>query len=211
MRMLIFAAALVLAGCATAVSDSLDRRGVDAKAMLIERVTTARANAATAGDAAAKAGAALGAIAGLDGPQLARALDAARAAGQDAALAAQDFRLSVDTVKTAGERYFREKEEELSLMKTSEEALRAAQSELAAIDDAHRAFLGAADAANLRLSPALSLHDAEVTTLRRNATSGVAAQSRAATRAAAIRASAEAQDSLAAAAKAADRYLEALK
>lgn len=211
MRMLIFAAALALAGCATAVNDSLDRRGIDARTTLIDRITTARDDAGKAGAAVGNAGAALGAIAGLDGAALSRGLDQARAAGQDAALAAQDFRLSVDTVKAAGERYFREADEEMSLMKTSEDTLRAAQAELTAIKDAHLEFLGAAGAARLRLSPALSLYDAEVTALRRNATSRIAAESRAADRAATIGAVAEAQGGLVAAAAAADRYLDALK
>ena len=95
-------------------------------------------------------------------------------------------------------------------MKTSEETLRAAEAELSAIDAAHRAFISAADAAKLRLSPALSLYDAEVTALRRNATSRLFADSRAGERASAIAASTEAQDGLTAATAAANRYLEAL-
>lgn len=211
MRMLIVAAALALMGCATAVNDSLDRRGVDAQTMLAERVTTTRADALEAGAQIRKAGATLGAIADLDGAALARQLDQARAAGQDAALAAQDFRLSVDTVKAAGERYFREAEEELSLMKTGAEEINAAEAKLAAVAGAHRDFIATADAAKLRLSPALSLHDAEVTALRRNATSRIAAEARAGERASALRAAESAGDGLAAAASAADRYLDALK
>ena len=211
MRMLLVAAALALAGCATAVNDSLDRRGVDAQTMLAERVTTTRADALEASAQIRNAGAALGAIAELDGAALARQLDQARAAGQDAALAAQDFRLSVDTVKAAGERYFRQAEEELSLMKTGEEEIKAAEAKLAAVAGANRDFIAAADAAKLRLSPALSLHDAEVTALRRNATSRIAAEARASERASALRAAESAGDGLAAAAAAADRYLDALK
>ncbi len=211
MRMLIFAAALALAGCATAVNDSLDRRGVDAKTMLTERVTAARADAVEAGAAFDKAGAALGAIEGLNGAELARQLDQARAAGQDAALSTQDFRLSIDTAKAAGERYFCKQEEELSMMKTSEENRRAAEAEMTAIKDAHRDFISAVDAAKLRVSPALSLYDAEVTALRRNATSRIAADSRAAERASTIAATQEASNGLAAAAKEADRYIGALK
>ncbi|OFX03971.1 MAG: hypothetical protein A3E78_13845 [Alphaproteobacteria bacterium RIFCSPHIGHO2_12_FULL_63_12] len=209
--MLLVAAALALAGCATAVNDSLDRRGVDAQTMLAERVTTTRADALEASAQIRNAGAALGAIAELDGAALARQLDQARAAGQDAALAAQDFRLSVDTVKAAGERYFRQAEEELSLMKTGEEEIKAAEAKLAAVAGANRDFIAAADAAKLRLSPALSLHDAEVTALRRNATSRIAAEARASERASALRAAESAGDGLAAAAAAADRYLDALK
>lgn len=211
MRMLMIAASLALAGCATAVNDSLDRRGVDARTLLIERVTETREDAGRASGAFDKAGDALGAIAGLDGAALARQLDQARAAGQNAALAAQDFRLSVDTVKAAGERYFRKAEEELSLMKTSEENFRAAEAALNAAEDAHRDYVSAVDAAKLRLSPALSLYDAEVTALRRNATSRIAAESRAAERAATIAASKDASAGLVAAAAAADRYLGALK
>jgi len=211
MRMLMIAVSLALAGCATAVNDSLDRRGVDARTTLIERLTEARDDASRAGAAFDKAGDTLDAISGLDGAALARQLDQARAAGQDAALAAQDFRLSLDTAKTAGERYFFKAEEELSLMKTSEENYRAAEAALNATKDAHRDFTSSFDAARLRISPALSLYDAEVTALRRNATSRIAADSRAATRAATIAASKEASNGLAAATAAADRYLGALK
>ncbi len=211
MRILMISTMFALSGCATAVNNSLDRRGLDARTILAERVTTARDDAIEAKSAFDRAAEALGAIEGLDGPQLARELDQARAAGQDAALAAQDLRLSADTAEAAAARFFQKKEEELALMKTSEENLRAAEAELAALGKSHRAFAAAFNAAKLRLSPALSLYDAEVTALRRNATSRIAAEARAGERASAIRAANEASAGLGSAAKEADRYLEALK
>lgn len=211
MRMLIISAMLALSGCATAVNDSLDRRGLDARTILAERVTTARDDAIAAGAAFDKAAKALGAVEGLDGPALARQISEARAAGQDAALTAQDLRLSVETAEAAASRFFQKKSEELALMKTSEENLRAAEAELAALDKSHRAFVVAFNAARLRLSPALSLYDAEVTALRRNATSRIAAEAHAGERASAIKAAREAGMGLAAARKEADRYLQALK
>lgn len=211
MRMLIISAMLALSGCATAVNDSLDRRGLDARTILAERVTTARDDAIEARTAFDKAAEALGAIEGRDGPALARQISEARAAGQDAALAAQNLRLSVDTAEAAAARFFQQKEEELALMKTSEENLRAAEAALAVLDKSHRAFAVALNAAKLRLSPALSLYDAEMTALRRNATSRIAAEARAGERASAIKAANEAGIGLAAAAKEADRYLDALK
>lgn len=211
MRMLMIAVMLALSGCATAVNDSLDRRGIDARTLLAERVTTARDDAIEARTAFDKAAEALGAVGGLDGPALARGLDQARAAGQDAALAAQDLRLSVDTAEAAAARFFQQKEEELALMKTSEENLRAAEAELAVLGKSHRAFVAVFNAAKLRLSPALSLYDVEVSALRKNATSRIAAEARAGERASAIKAASEASAGLAAAVKEADRYLEALK
>lgn len=211
MRILIISAMLALSGCATAVNDSLDRRGLDARTILAERVTTARDDAAEAGLAFEKAAEALGAIEGLDGPQLARGLDRARAAGQNAALAAQDMRLSADTAQAAASRFFQKKDEELALIKTSEENLSAAEAELAALDKSHRAFAAAFNAAKWRLSPALSLYDAEVTALRKNATSRIAADARTGERASAVKAANDAGAALAAAAKEADRYLEALE
>lgn len=211
MRMLMISAMIALSGCATAVNDSLDRRGLDARTLLAERVTTARDDATKAGSAFGKAAEALSAIEGLDGAALARGLDQARAAGQDAALAAQDMRLSADTAQAAAARFFQKKDEELALMKTSEESLRAAEAELASLDKSHRAFAAAFNAAKWRLSPALSLYDAEVTALRKNATSRIAADARAGERASAVKAANEAGAALAAAAKEADRYLEALK
>ncbi|MFZ5618488.1 MAG: DUF2959 family protein, partial [Pseudomonadota bacterium] len=162
MRILTIAAALTLAGCASAVYDSLERRGVDAKAVLIERVMELRADTAAAKSSMDGAKTALAAIDGLEGAALARQIDHARAAGEDAALAAQGVRLSSDSMKTAAGRYFAAREEELSLLKTSEENLRAAEEELARATGAYRAYVSTLDAASLRLSPALSLYDAEV-------------------------------------------------
>ncbi len=211
MRILMIAAALALSGCATAVNDSLDRRGVDAKTIFAERVTDTRNDAVRAQSAFTKAAMELQRINGLDGAALSRQLDQARAAGQDAAIAAQDLRLSLDTAKAAGGRFFQRREEELALMKTSEENLRAAEAQLAALKADNRAYQSAFDAAKLRLSPALSLYDAEVTALRRNATSRIAAEARASERASAIAASNDAAQSLGAAASEADRFLNALR
>ena len=211
MRLLIFAASLALSACASAVYDSLDRRGVDSAAILSERTTDLAADISAARAALTKAGSALSAIDGKSGAALARALDQARAAGQDAALGVQDVRLSTDSMKAAGARYFADKERELSLMKIGEEDYRAADTRLAAASDAYRAFASSLDGASLRLSPALSLYDAEITALRKNPTSAVAAAARAATRASAIAATTDAAMSLGAAADKADRLLAALK
>lgn len=203
-------AAFALLGCATAVNDSLDRRGVDRRSVLTDRVTAARDDAAQARTAFDKARAALEAIEGLDGAALARQLDQARAGGQDAALATQDLRLSIDTAKTAGERYVRKQKEEMALMKPGSAAYAAAAADLAAVETAHRAFVASFGATKLRLSPALSLFDAEVTTLRRNPTSRNAADARLNERAAAGKAVSEASDSLAGAVAEANRYLDTL-
>jgi hypothetical protein len=204
-------AAFALLGCATAVNDSLDRRGVDRRSVLADRVTAARDDAAQAKTAFDKARSALDAIAGLDGAPLARQLDQARAAGQDAALATQDLRLTIDTAKTAGERYFKNQNEEMALMKPESAAYAAAAADLAAVETAHRAFAASFDAAKLRLSPALSLYDTEITTLRANPTSRNAVDARQKERAATRTAVTDASDSLAAAVAEADRYLETLK
>ncbi|HNR77887.1 MAG TPA: hypothetical protein PKM48_12205, partial [Parvularculaceae bacterium] len=83
--------------------------------------------------------------------------------------------------------------------------------QLAAERSANRAFLSAVEAANLRISPALSLYDAEVTALRKAPTSGAVAAARAQSRASAVRAAREAAQSLNAAGVEADRFLAALK
>ncbi len=211
MRMLmIFAAALTLAGCATAVYDSLERRGVDARSLHIERVTEARADAATARASFDNAAAALAGVDGIEGSALARQIDEVRAAGQDAALAAQELRLSADTVKSSGARFFRGWEEEIALYEAKDER-DAAASRLAVTAEAHRAFLSSLDAAGFRLSPALSLYDREATALRRSPTSSIAVKARGAERQSAQGAAADASQSLEATIKAADRYLEALK
>ena len=210
MRMLMIAAALALAGCASAVYDSLDRRGVDSAGVLAQRTSALRTDLLDAEASLAKAADALAAIEGLDGAALAGQLDIARGAGQSAALAAQDMRLSADSMKAASARYFADAERDLSLMKPDDPAFRAAADRLDATIAAHRAFLSPIDAASLRLSPALSLYDAEVTALRKAPTSGVAAASRAASRASAITAARDAAQSLRAAADAAERFLETL-
>lgn len=212
MRILTIAALLLaITGCATAVYDSLDRRGVDARSILVERVADLRADAAAAKTALANAETALAGIDGADGVALSRKIDAARAAGQGAALAAQDLRLSAGSVKAASARYFGAREEELNLMKTSEEDVRAAETQLDASKDAYKKMLDAVDAANFRLSPALSLYDAEMTALKKSPTSGVAAVARESERAAARQAAREAAISLDAAVAGADRFAQSLK
>jgi hypothetical protein len=212
MRILTIAAVvLALTGCATAVNESLDRRGVDPRSVLADRISDTRNEAAQAKTAFDKAGAALDALTGLDGAALARQLDEARAAGQDAAIATQDLRLSIDTAKTQGGRYFRKQQEEMALMKPESAAYAAAAEDLAAVEAAHRAFAASLDAAKLRLSPALSLYDTEITTLRSNPTSRNAVDAREVERAATRTAVTGASDSLAAAVAEADRYLEMLK
>lgn len=211
MRILtMFAAGLSLAACATAVADSLDRRGVDAGAMLVERASEARGAALRGQDAFDKAAAALAAIDGLDGAALSRQAGAVRAAGAAAALAAQDVRLATDTMEAASGRYFRAKEDELALM-TGEQNRAAAEQALAADAAAHQDFRSTIEAATLRASPALSLYDAEATALRNAPTSGVAAGARASERAAAVAAATEAAKGLGAAVAAGDRFLADLK
>lgn len=205
----IAAFALAAAGCASAVYDSLERRGIDARTVLADRVADARNDAS---DAAAKieaAGGALRAVKGLEGAALARQIDSARAAAQDAAVAAQDLRLSNNTVSAAGARYFREWEEEIGLYESAAER-QAAAARLKAHIEGHRKLGGALDAASLRLSPALTLINDEVAVLRKNPTSGVVVASRAARVDAAGAAATEAAGTLRGAAAEADRFLSAL-
>jgi hypothetical protein len=202
--------ALAITGCATAVYDSLERRGVDAKSILVERVTDVRADALAADKALGAAIAALNRLDGLEGPALARQIDAARAAGNEAAVKARDLRLSTSSAGAAGARYLREWEEEIGLYPTQGER-DAAAARLAADRNRHRALVAALETSNLRLSPALSLYAAEVDALRRNATSGVVAASRKENRDAAARAGADASAGLKAAINAADGLLAALQ
>ncbi|MFN0024393.1 MAG: DUF2959 family protein [Parvularculaceae bacterium] len=206
----IAAMALAAAGCASAVYDSLERRGVDAKTVLIERVTDAGEDASAAADAIDAAGNALAGARGLDGPGLSRQIGSARASAQGAALAAQDLRLSADTAKAAGARYFREWEEEIGLYETPTER-EAATARLKAQSSAHRSFLGAIDSAGLALSPALTLITDEIDVLRKNPTSGVVVASRAARIDAARRAATDASAKLRSAAAEAGGFLAAVK
>ncbi len=211
MRMLMIAAAVLMSGCASAVYDSLDRRGVDSADVLVQRADALRADIRESEMSLSRAADALAAVEGLDGAALARRLDIARSEGQNAALDAQDTRLSADSLKAASARYFADKERGLSLMNPDDPGYVAAADQLAAERSANRAFLSAVDAANLRISPALSLYDAEVTALRKAPTSGAVAAARAQSRASAVRAAREAAQSLNAAGVEADRFLAALK
>lgn len=200
-----------LSGCATPVNDSLERRGVDSRMVLVERVTDARADAVKAKTSIDAASASLGQIAGLDGAALASQLSKARAAGQDAALAAQDLRLSRESADAAAFRYIGKQEERLSLIRATAEAYQAIVQRFDAMKAGAANFSNAYKGASLRLSPALSLYDAEVAALRRNATSGVAAEARRTEREAAIDAAASASASLDAAIAAADGLLGAIE
>lgn len=208
-RSLMIAAAIAMTGCASAVYDSLERRGVDARIVLADRVGDAREDALAAAAKAETAGASLAAAKGLEGAALARQLDAARAAAQDVAVAAQDVRLSADTVSASGARYIREWEEEISLYQTPAERSAAAahlKSQAERLDNLEGSFA----AASLRLSPTLSLLNDEIAVLRQNPTSGVVVRSRAARIDAAASASTEAAAALRAAGEDADRFLAAL-
>jgi hypothetical protein len=209
LRALIFAAAVTLAGCASAVYDSLERRGIDAKTVLADHVRDARNDAATAAGAIEAAAAALSAVRGLEGPALARQIGAADAGAQDAAIAAQGLRLSADTVGASGARYFREQEEKISLYPTAAEQEGAAAT-LKTQAAQHKKIATALKAAGLRLSPALSLITGEIGVLRKDATSGVVVRSRAVRIEAAGAAAAEAGRALRDAGNEADRYLAAL-
>lgn len=212
MRLLTIALfALALPGCATNVYDSLDRRGVDAKTVLVGRAGEFRSDAVAARSAMAKAQSALEAIEGSDGAALARLIDGVRSEGQNAALAAQDLRLSADSLKAASARYFGAREEELALLTTDDAQRAAAQDNLEASKEAYRRLLSALDASSLRLSPALSLIDAEATALRQNPTSGITANARRHERAAARAAATDAQDGIAATIDAADNFVRVLK
>jgi hypothetical protein len=209
LRTLTIAALLALAGCASAVYDSLERRGVDAKSVLVDRVGDARDDALAAASKIEAAAGALAAAKGLEGPALARQIDLARAGAQDAAVAAQDLRLSTDTVGASGARYFTEWEEEIGLYQTRAEQ-DAAAAKLKAQAEAHRKLGAALGAASLRLSPALTILNDEVAVLRKNPTSGVVVASRAARIDAASASAAEAAAALRGAGAEADRFLAAL-
>lgn len=209
-RILSIAAMLAAAGCASAVYDSLERRGIDARSVLQSRVVEAQTDASAAAAGIEAAVSALVATRGLEGAPLARQIDAARANAQAAAVAAQDVRLSTETAGAAGARYFREWEEEIGLYETEAERAAAA----ARLDSQAKALAdlsASLRAAGLRLSPALVLVNDEIAVLRKNPTSGVVVTSRAARIDAAARAAAEAAVSLRAAASEADRFLAALK
>jgi hypothetical protein len=210
LRALMIALMLALSGCASAVYDSLERRGVDAKTVLTDRVADARDDALAAASKLDAAGAALAAAKGLDGPALARQLDLARASAQDAAVAAQDVRLSTDTVGATGARYFREWEEEIKLYQTPAEQ-DAAGAKLKSQGEAFGKLGGALRAANLRLSPALTLLNQEVGVLRENPTRGLVVTSRSAQIEAAGAAAQDAASALRAAGTEADRFLAALQ
>lgn len=200
---------LLAAGCASAVYDSLERRGVDAKIVLEGRVRDARDDALAAASKLDAASAALTAAKGLEGASLARQIDAARAGAQDAAIAAQDVRLSADTVGASGARYFQQSEEEIALYDTAAER-DAAANRLKAQASAHKQLGGALGAAILRLSPALTLLNEEVAALRKNPTSGVLVRSRESRIDAAGASARDATSALREAAAEADRFLAAL-
>ncbi len=206
---LLAAFALLSAGCASAVYDSLDRRGVDAKTVLAGRVTDARDDALAAAGKVEAASAALGAAKSLDGADLARQLSAALGASQAAAGAAQDLRLSTNSAGASGARYFEAWEQEIALLDSATER-DAAAGRLKAQADAHMRLGAALNGASLRLSPALSLLNEEVAALRKSPTSGVAVKSRAGRIDAAAAASGDAAAGLRDAAAEAERFLSTL-
>ena len=211
MRLLMFAFVLSLCGCATAVNDSLDRRGVDPGALLTKRIDEARNRASQTEKAFAEAVGALAKIDRLEGAELAHQLDLARAAGQNSSVATQELRLSVNSAKEAAARYFKRRSNELALTKSNTEAAAAMEFTLRIANERHKNFVVAFNAANLRLSPALKLYNSEVAKLRENATSQIAAEARKDERASAINAVDDARDGLAGIVITAEDYREAIK
>ena len=169
---------LILTGCASAVYDSLDRRGVSSSDILKQRLDEFRADATAGEKSLSDAIAALDAIEGLDREPLALQLNRTRAAGNDAALASQQFRLSSDSLEAAASRYFKDKQDELAALAGDDQAAQTFKSKLDASQTAFRSLSKTIDGAKLRLSPALSLYDAEVTALRSKPTDGAFAASR---------------------------------
>lgn len=195
MRLTFLAAAVLsLSSCATAVYDSLDRRGVDAAQILDARISAVRDDATAAIQSLNTERNAIAAIGGLDGAPLARHLDKAKAAHGDASIAAQSYRLTIDNARLAGDRYLNAKTEEIRYLDASEisAARDALNSAMAVLGNFH----SAATAARLAISPALTVSNQEISLLRQHSTSGAFAASRTTERQTAINALSNATDML---------------
>lgn len=105
-RTIIAAALLVAAGCATAVSDSLERRGVSTRDVAMQRLDAVADAAENSASSLRRADSELIAVAGLDGSALANQIGKAGAACDGAAHAAQNLRIEMRTARDAGARWF---------------------------------------------------------------------------------------------------------
>ncbi|MEQ8748187.1 MAG: DUF2959 family protein [Amphiplicatus sp.] len=108
MRRLVIAALLALTGCATAVSDSLERRGVTPEEKAMEQAAAAGETAARAGAALQNAGAAMKAVANADAATIGQRTAALDAACSAAARDAQELRIDMRAAQSAGGRWLNE-------------------------------------------------------------------------------------------------------
>jgi hypothetical protein len=180
----IIAAALAVASCASAVHDSLERRGVDSGAVLQIRVDEAVSDARLARASLKNAADALRAVDSLSESALPRQIEKIYAAGADAGVRAQDLRASTDSMKSAGARFLSDRAAEIGFM--DDPAHKAAeQAKLDAARDARTRILDAFTGANLRANAAVTVYNAEAAFMRRNI-SAAAVASRASERASAL-------------------------
>lgn len=116
MKHLVFAglAALALAGCATAVSDSLARRGVTAKDVAIERLGAANATAARLRDALTLSSEAVSSIPVETGALIGQKIAAADAACANAARESQTLRIETRSAYEAIDRWIGEQSAEFA-------------------------------------------------------------------------------------------------
>ncbi|MCB2114607.1 MAG: hypothetical protein KDD85_13830 [Parvularculaceae bacterium] len=196
---------LPIAGCASAVYDSLGRRGVDSTEILLKRLAQFETDARAGEAAMREAGAALEAVESLDGEALARRIARIRGAADNAALAAQQFRLSSGSLAAATSRYFSDRDDELDLYRDENRRTVQLGARLRAARSAHLSLSRSNDEAQALSPPALRLIDAEAAALRAAPTSAALAASRAGARAQAVKA---AQDAAHALARASDNAAE---
>ncbi len=104
----IAAACAALAGCATAVSDSLERRGTTPQAQAMEQVSVAGDTAARTGAALQNAAAAMKAVANADEGAIGQRIAALDASCGAAAREAQELRIDMRAAQSAGGRWLNE-------------------------------------------------------------------------------------------------------
>ena len=158
---------ILVTGCATAYYDALERRGIEKRDILADRVTEARTEQAKAQAVFTTALDEFRALVKVDAPALeAKYDDMVKALDQSTKQATQ-VRQRIDAVDDVGRRLFREWESELKLFE-SDDLRRRSQTQLIATQRDYDRLMSAMNQAADSMDPVLSIYRDQVLFLKHN-------------------------------------------
>ena len=166
-RCLIAAAAALVAGCASAYYDTLERFGFEKRDILVDRVEEARSEQADAQEVFASALDEFRALVDVDGGKLERQYDKLNASFERSKRQADDVRSRINAVEDVGDRLFKEWRQELKLYESADLRRRSEQ-QLESTERDYEKLLAAMNRAADKMDPVLTLYQDQVLFLKHN-------------------------------------------